>query len=181
MPNQPLPEKLQRRFKVNTVDEMWYKNLTEGNIRLKQYRHIYGMFPSNPRCVNCHRPFTGIGGALFRSLQGVHKSDKNPRFCTGCYSFTTQFPGGAEIELAMLFVDVRGSTTIAEKMDTLEFSRLMNQTGLTWGNLSANVHKLKEAGCVDVKKSFMDDRPQTWVKLTEQSKYSILDSFIHTC
>jgi adenylate cyclase len=27
----------------------------------------------------------------------------------------------------MLFVDVRGSTTIAEKMDTLEFSRLMNR------------------------------------------------------
>ena len=27
----------------------------------------------------------------------------------------------------MLFVDVRGSTTIAEKMDTHEFSRLMNR------------------------------------------------------
>ena len=127
MPNKPLPEKYRRRFKVNTVDEMWYKNLTEGNIRLKQYRHMYGMFPSNPRCVNCHRPFAGIGGALFRNLQGVHKSDKNPRFCAGCHSFTSQFPGGAEIELTMLFVDVRGSTTIAEKMDTLEFSRLMNR------------------------------------------------------
>jgi len=127
MPNQPLPENLRRRFQVDTVDEMWHKNLTEGNIRMKKYRHIYGMFPSNPRCVNCHRPFAGIGGTLFRNLQGVHKSDKNPRYCAGCHSFTSQFPGGTEIELTMLFVDVRGSTTIAERMDTLEFSRLMNR------------------------------------------------------
>ena len=127
MPNQLLPENLRRLFKVNTVDEMWYKNLTEGNVRWKQYRPFFGKLPSNPRCVNCHRPFAGIGGALLRRLQGVQKSDKNPRMCNGCYSFTSQFPGGAEIELTMLFVDVRGSTTIAEKMDTLEFSRLMNR------------------------------------------------------
>jgi DNA-binding MarR family transcriptional regulator len=47
---------------------------------------------------------------------------------------------------------------------------LLNQTGLTWGNLSANVHKLKEAGYVDVKKSFVDDHPQTWVKLTGEGR-----------
>jgi len=38
-----------------------------------------------------------------------------------------EIPGGAEVELTMLFVDVRGSTTIAENMNTLEFSRLMNR------------------------------------------------------
>jgi adenylate cyclase len=127
MSNQPLPENLRKRFKVNTVDEMWYKNLTEGNIRYRHYRHFYGMLPSNPRCVNCHRPFAGIGGTLLRHVQGVRKSDKNPRYCVGCYGFTKQFPGGAEIELTMLFVDVRGSTTLAEKMDTYEFSSLMNR------------------------------------------------------
>jgi adenylate cyclase len=127
MSDQPLPEKLQQRFNVSTVDEMWQKNLTEGNIRLRHYRHYYGKFPSNPRCVNCHRPFAGIGGALFRVFKGVQKSDKNPRFCAACHSFTTQFPGGAEIELTMLFVDVRGSTPLAEKMDAAEFSRLMNR------------------------------------------------------
>jgi adenylate cyclase len=127
MSDQSLPEKLQRDYNVTTVDEMWFKLLTEGNQRIRRYRPIYGWMPSNPRCVHCHRPFAGIGGALLRTLQGVHKSDKNPRYCAGCYSFTSQFPGGAEIELTMLFVDVRGSTTIAENMDTLEFSRLMNR------------------------------------------------------
>ncbi len=122
-----LPENLQRQYKVSTVNEMWEKNLTEGNIYWRRYRHYYGKLPSNPRCVNCHRPFSGIGGTILHSLQGLEKSDKNPRYCADCHSFTYQYPGGAEIELSMLFVDVRGSTTIAEKMDTLEFSRLMNR------------------------------------------------------
>jgi len=127
MSDQPLPEKIRRRFKVNTVGEMWRKYLTEGTIRTKQYRRFYGSLPSNPRCVICQKPFAGIGGNLLRILTGVHKSTKNPRFCAGCHSFTSRFPGGAEIKLTMLFVDVRGSTTIAEKMNNTEFSQLMNR------------------------------------------------------
>ncbi len=127
MSKQELPKNLRRRFKVDTVEEMWRKNLTEGNVRWRHFRHFFGMLPSNPRCVNCHRPFEGPGGALLRIVQGLRKSDKNPRFCTGCYSFTSQFPGGAEIELTMLFVDVRGSTNMAENMSNLEFSQLMNR------------------------------------------------------
>jgi len=127
MSDQLLPEKIRRRFKVNTVAEMWRKYLTEGTIRTKQYRRFYGRLPSNPRCVVCHTPFAGIGGNFLRIFKGVHKSTKNPRFCAGCHSFTSRFPGGAEIELTMLFVDVRGSTTIAETMPATEFSQLMNR------------------------------------------------------
>ncbi len=127
MTDKLLPEKYQRLFNVETVEEMWQKNLTEGNVRWRQFRHYFGKLPSNPRCVNCHRPFAGIGGAVLRRVQGIQKSDKNPRFCNACYSFTSQFPGGAEIELTMLFVDVRGSTPLAEKMDAAEFSRLINR------------------------------------------------------
>ncbi len=129
MPNQLLPEKLRRRFQVNTVDEMWHKYLIEGNVRTKHWRHLYGMLPSNPRCVVCNTPFEGIGSVLLRVIRGTlgRKSVKNPRYCTGCHFFTTQFPGGAEIELTMLFVDVRGSTTIAETMHATEFSHLMNR------------------------------------------------------
>lgn len=127
MSNQPLPEKYRRYYNVNTVEEMWAQLLTEGNVRSRKWRPIFGRLPSDPRCVNCHRPFKGVGGALLRLIQGVRKSDKNPRYCEGCYSATSELPGGAEIELTMLFVDVRGSTTIAEKMDSFEFSRLMNR------------------------------------------------------
>lgn len=57
----------------------------------------------------------------------MEKSSKKPRFCNGCYSFASQFPGGAEIELTMLLVGVRGSTTIAENMNDTDFSKLMNR------------------------------------------------------
>lgn len=127
MPDQKLPENLKRFYNVDTVDEMWFKLLTEGNMLYRRVRPLYSRLPSNPRCVNCHRPFEGIGGVLLRVFQGVHKSHKNPRFCADCHSFTTEYPGGAEIELTMLFVDVRGSTPLAEKMENTEFSNLMNR------------------------------------------------------
>jgi adenylate cyclase len=38
-----------------------------------------------------------------------------------------KYPGGTELEISMLFVDVRGSTTLAEGMRASDFSRLMNQ------------------------------------------------------
>jgi adenylate cyclase len=122
-----LPEKLKRLYRVQTVGEMWHKILTKGNPIWSNLRPLWGRLPSNPRCVNCHRPFGGFGGGLLRVAMGMHKSHKNPRFCGDCHSFTTEYPGGAEIELTMLFVDVRGSTTIAEKMNNTEFSHLMNR------------------------------------------------------
>lgn len=127
MPDQNLPENLKRFYNVDTVDEMWFTLLTEGNVLYRRVRPFYSRLPSNPRCVNCHRPFAGIGGALLRVFQGVRRSDKNPRYCADCHSFTSQFPGGAEVELTMLFVDVRGSTPLAESMDNTEFGQLMNR------------------------------------------------------
>ena len=38
-----------------------------------------------------------------------------------------QYPGGAEVELSMLFVDARGSTRLAEQMAPTEFSKLMTR------------------------------------------------------
>ncbi|MEJ2487311.1 MAG: adenylate/guanylate cyclase domain-containing protein, partial [Anaerolineales bacterium] len=127
MANKPLPEKFRRYYNEDTVEELWEKYLNEGNIRLRRNRPFHGKIPANPRCVNCLRPFGGIGGFYYRIFQGLQKSDKNPRYCSGCHSFIHEIPGGAEVELTMLFVDVRGSTTIAETMDAFEFSRLMNR------------------------------------------------------
>lgn len=41
--------------------------------------------------------------------------------------FCHKYPGGTELEISMLFVDVRGSTKLAEGMRAAEFSRLMNR------------------------------------------------------
>jgi len=47
---------------------------------------------------------------------------------------------------------------------------LLNQTGLTWGNLSANVTRLKEAGYIEVVKEFKDKKPHTLLKLTGKGR-----------
>jgi adenylate cyclase len=54
-------------------------------------------------------------------------SAKNPNYCDVCETFVRTHPGGAEVEISMLFADVRGSTTLAERMRPTEFSRLMNR------------------------------------------------------
>jgi adenylate cyclase len=41
--------------------------------------------------------------------------------------FCHKYPGGTELVISMLFVDVRGSTRLAEGMRAAEFSRLMNR------------------------------------------------------
>jgi adenylate cyclase len=51
----------------------------------------------------------------------------NPRFCSICEHFARTHPGGVELELSMLFADIRGSTTLAETMGTAEFTQLINR------------------------------------------------------
>ena len=55
-------------------------------------------------------------------------------------------------------------------IDSADFTFLMNQTGLTWGNLSAHMCKFEEAGYVEVEKSFKGRRPNTSFRLTPQGK-----------
>ncbi len=51
-------------------------------------------------------------------------------------------------------------------LESADFTFIMNQTGLTWGNLSAHLTKLESAGYVEVEKSFKGKRPNTNLKLT---------------
>jgi DNA-binding MarR family transcriptional regulator len=56
---------------------------------------------------------------------------------------------------------------VVEKAD---FTYLMRQTGLTWGNLSSHMSKLDEAGYIAVEKSFKDKRPNTMLALTKKGR-----------
>jgi DNA-binding MarR family transcriptional regulator len=55
-------------------------------------------------------------------------------------------------------------------VESADFTFLMNQTGLTWGNLSAHLSKLEEAGYLDMEKSFKGRRPNTNLRLTPQGR-----------
>ena len=52
---------------------------------------------------------------------------------------------------------------------------LLNQTGLTWGNLSANVTRLQEAGYIEVVKEFKDKKPHTLLKMTAVGRKAFHD------
>jgi DNA-binding MarR family transcriptional regulator len=49
-----------------------------------------------------------------------------------------------------------------------EFTYLREKTNATAGNLSVQINKLKEAGYIDVVKSFKDNYPLTICKITPQ-------------
>lgn len=49
-----------------------------------------------------------------------------------------------------------------------EFTYLRDKTDATAGNLSVQINKLKEAGYLDVTKSFKDNYPQTICRITPE-------------
>ncbi len=55
-------------------------------------------------------------------------------------------------------------------VESADFTFLMNQTGMTWGNLSAHMSKLEEARYIEVEKSFKGKRPNTMLHLTPQGR-----------
>jgi DNA-binding MarR family transcriptional regulator len=55
-------------------------------------------------------------------------------------------------------------------VESANFTFLMNQTGLSWGNLSSHLSKLEEAGYVRIEKEFVDKKPQTMLSLTKEGR-----------
>jgi DNA-binding MarR family transcriptional regulator len=55
-------------------------------------------------------------------------------------------------------------------VSSADFTFLLNQTGLTWGNLSAHMSKLEEAGYLEVEKTYKGRRPNTLLRLTDQGR-----------
>jgi adenylate cyclase len=118
------------------VDQIWSEYLTTGELpdamhipwyQTRRVRSLYRHLPDNPRCRFCYTPFKGIGGALMRQMFGFAPSRLNPQVCNQCERFIQEHKGGAEVELSILFADVRGSTHLAETMNPTEFSRLINR------------------------------------------------------
>jgi adenylate cyclase len=93
----------------------------------KRLRRIMRMLPHDPRCKFCNTPFQGIGGMLARVFFSKQRSALNPRFCNMCEIASREFPGGAEVEMSILFIDIRGSTALSEQMSPTEFSRLISR------------------------------------------------------
>lgn len=55
-------------------------------------------------------------------------------------------------------------------LESADFTFLMSQTGMSWGNLSSHMTKLEEAGYLEVEKTFKGRRPNTMLKLTDKGR-----------
>ena len=55
-------------------------------------------------------------------------------------------------------------------VESADYVFLMQNTGLTWGNLSSHLTKLETAGYVEITKEFVERKPHTMVKLTPKGR-----------
>ncbi len=111
----------------NSNDEIWRQVLAGDNQAPAKLRHFFKQFPADPRCRACNSPFRGVGGRLVRLVLRNGPSKINPHFCNACYNHLVANPGGAEVEMTLLFADIRGSTTLAQELGTTAYSRLINR------------------------------------------------------
>ncbi len=105
------------------VEAVWRQTLTRGKTDLHVAHWLMRKLPGPPRCKLCYNPFGGFGGRLCRAL-GMAPSKKNPQLCTLCCERLP--PGGAEVEVAILFADVRGSTELADRLGPAAFAAALN-------------------------------------------------------
>lgn len=92
-----------------------------------RYRWFFGLLPSDPRCASCLAPFEGKGGAFVRTVLNKRRAQMNPLFCNFCEDAAKRTHAGVEVEMSMLFADIRGSTPLAESMSASEFKRVIER------------------------------------------------------
>jgi adenylate cyclase len=120
-----------------TQEEMWRQVLTGEMPGMRFFQNLFKRIPSEPRCKLCYAPF-GKPGSLLIRLVGGKPSPLNRRICTWCIKDAHKHPGGAEVEITAMFADVRGSTSLAERMPPGEFGQLLTRF---WGTAARVVDR----------------------------------------
>ncbi len=107
---------------IKGSEEWWVDYLTHGHQLEGMARWLFPKLPSAPRCKICKVPFNGFGKIFSRF--GWGPSRKNPKMCGFC---SDRLPiGGADVQVAILVVDVRGYTTLSETMKPTELVAKLN-------------------------------------------------------
>src|SRR3954447_2446042 len=104
--------------------EDWRRLLTGEDPTLLRVRRMWQHIPDGPRCKVCASPFHGVGGAVAR-LMWHGRIANNPLLCKACFGQLSRHQGGAELEISVLFADVRGSTGLAERNSAAAFHDLL--------------------------------------------------------
>ena len=95
--------------------------LTGEHANLSRLRRFMLHVPTDPRCKLCAAPFGGAGWAVLRHF-GFKRFPGNPSMCVNCItSWRAMGVKGAEIDVTLLFADIRGSTSLGERLPPTEF------------------------------------------------------------
>ena len=105
--------------------ELWETVFGPGHPDLQKQHRMHKLMPSAPRCRMCLVPFGGIGGWIM-SKRGKSPSSRNPHYCNACDGFLDAFPGGAEVEMSILYVDIRNSVSAAEGAAAVDVAKRVN-------------------------------------------------------
>ena len=105
------------------ADVAFFEDLMAGHLP-RLFAAVMRRLPSDPRCRLCKAPFGGPGGRVMRRL-GFGPSRKNPTLCNTCFEKAPM--GGVEMEIGVLFADVRGFTALAGRMAPDDVARLLNR------------------------------------------------------
>jgi adenylate cyclase len=106
-------------------EDLWNTIFADGHPDLLKQHWLHKKLPTQPRCRMCLVPFKGIGGWIMRK-KGKSQNKRNPNFCNACDQFIQTYPGGAEVELSILYIDIRQSTVYAEGHNTSDVSQRIN-------------------------------------------------------
>jgi len=127
------------------INQMWHDWFSVDAVGAeKLFSMTYRLLPHDPRCKICHSPFEGLGGLIMRAMFNRGRSELNPQFCNICEDYVKKHQGGAEVEMSMLFADVRGSTALSESMSAMEFQKLINRFYVETTDVIAKEHGLVE-------------------------------------
>ena len=101
----------------------WHRLLVDGHEPLRKAQRVFRHLPSDPRCKLCQNPFGGIAGKLLSAV-GRRPSRKNPGLCQYCFDHLPA--GGLEIDVGVVFADVRNSTAVGESSTASRFAEQIN-------------------------------------------------------
>ena len=108
-----------------TPEDEWRAILTGHHEGMLKLRSSFRGLPSPPRCKLCYAPFKGVGGRVLGHWFGPW--ERNPQLCKNCMKhLTRRGVGGAEVEISLMFADIRGSTRLGERLKPAEFTALLN-------------------------------------------------------
>jgi adenylate cyclase len=116
-----------------THENPFWHDVLSGRIRKRAWRRrLFRLISpgAHQRCHLCLAPFDGAAAPLMRAI-GRGQWRRNPQYCDKCELLFDGCRGGAEVELAVVYADVRGSTQLAAQMRPMEFVALMERFFIT--------------------------------------------------